>query len=152
MSFPRGSCRRVSPVRALGGISLVVDETARARIELDQLGQYQPMTARACISAVAGDLLLEREQEALHQQAGPGRKRALLAVGHRPLYGYDNVRGNDRLDGGAGTDICGADKGDKKLNCERGLARGPASIEEMRNVFMDSFSIRVRLAELFDRE
>jgi hypothetical protein len=40
------------------------------------------------------------------------------------LLGTDGVRRNDALNGGAGDDLCQADRGDERKGCERGSA-GP---------------------------
>jgi serralysin len=49
---------------------------------------------------------------------GPGTDNLIGLAGDDVLYAADGVSGNDRVDGGAGTDGCKADPGDTRLGCE----------------------------------
>ena len=39
------------------------------------------------------------------------------AAGNDKIYAIDRISGNDKVDGGSGTDTCSADPGDTKVNC-----------------------------------
>ena len=69
------------------------------------------------LSPNSADVLIgSATTNALHGLAG---KDTLVGGegGADVLKARDGVRGNDSLDGGPGTDICGKDPGDLALNC-----------------------------------
>src|ERR687898_2700443 len=77
----QGRSGRIDPVRLLVGIGQVIGEPARGGVPVDELVEGKLAGQRARPPDVAGELGLERLDQALHEQALPGREGAFLPAG-----------------------------------------------------------------------
>jgi Ca2+-binding RTX toxin-like protein len=101
--------RRVGPVR----VSLDGTANDGAPGEGDNI--------RPDVEAVTGgasDDILIGNASANVLTGGPGNDSLFGLGGDDVLYGADGVSGNDRVDGGAGTDGCKIDPADTRIGCE----------------------------------